>query len=78
MDEFSSCNKTTNLPRSACLLLTRIKNVLAVFSTGFFTCCHVTRCVVMSKCHGLLVIFTVIFDTVFRLHSSRGSPFVPN
>jgi len=37
VEEFSSCNKTTIFPRSACLVLTRIKNDFAGFVAGFCT-----------------------------------------
>ena len=37
VEEFSSRNKTTNIPRSAFLVLSRTKNVFAVFFMGFFT-----------------------------------------
>jgi len=49
VEEFSSCNKTTIQLRSACLVLSRIKNVFAGFFEDSLRTCHVSRRVVMSK-----------------------------
>ena len=56
-------NKTTISLRSACLVLTRIKNVFAVFFTGFVTylsreqtCCNVK--IVMDRWYSLLCFLT--------------------
>ena len=71
VEEFSSCSKTTIQLRSDCLVLSRIKNVFAVFFEDSLRTCHVSRRVVMSKsswtvgslCCGFLHVFQVQFKS---------------
>jgi len=75
VEEFSSCSKTTIQLRSDCLVLSRIKNVFAVFFEDSLRTCHVSRRVVMSKSSWTVGSLCLGFLHVFRVQFKSGQSF---
>ena len=75
VQEFSSCSKITIQLRSDCLVLSRIKNVFAVFFEDSLRTCHVSTRVVMSKSSWTVGSLYCGFWHVFQVQSKSGQSF---
>ena len=75
VEEFSSCSKTTIQLRSDCLVLSRIKNVFAVFFEDSLRTCHVSRRVVMSKSSWTVGSLCCVFWHGFQVQFKSGQFF---
>ena len=75
VEEFSSCSKTTIHLRSDCFVLSRIKDVFAVFFVDSLRTCHVSRRVVMSKSSWTVGSLCCVFWHVFQVQSKSGQSF---